>query len=139
MNTNKFGDGSMGEPLLTERIIGAAMKVHNSLGAGFLEKVYENAVVHELGKMGLTVEQQKRIPVFYDGVCVGDYVADLVVEAKVLVELKAVAGLTEEFTAICLNYLRCAELGVCLLLNFGKPRLQVKRLVGESYDPANPI
>jgi GxxExxY protein len=129
----------MGGPLLTERIIGAAMKVHNVLGAGFLEKVYENALVHELRKMGLKVEQQKRIPVFYDGICAGDYVADLIVGDKVLVELKAVAGLTDEFTAICLNYLRCTDLGVCLLVNFGKPRLQVKRLVGECYDPANPI
>jgi GxxExxY protein len=129
----------VGEPLLTEQIIGAAMRVHNVLGAGFLEKVYENALVHELRKMGLKVEQQKAIPVFYDGVCVGDYVADLIVEGQVLLELKAVTGLTEVFTAICLNYLRCTELGVCLLLNFGTPRLQVKRLVGESYDLANPI
>src|ERR1043165_4900092 len=117
------------EPLLTERVIGAAMKVHNALGAGFLEKVYENALVHELGKMGLSVEQQKAIPVFYDGVCVGDYVADLIVEGKLLLELKAIAGLTDEHTAICLNYLRCAKLPVCLLFNFGKPRLGFKRLV----------
>jgi GxxExxY protein len=127
------------EGLPTERIIGAAMKVHNALGAGFLEKVYENALVHELRKMGMAVEQQKPIPVFYDGVCVGDYIADLVVEGKVLVELKSVAGFTDVHAAICLNYLRCANLPVCLLINFGKPRLQVKRFVSESYDEENPI
>jgi len=125
--------------LLTEKIIGCAMKVHNTLGAGFLEKVYENALVYELRKNGLFVEQQKPVPVLYDGRCVGDYVSDIIVERKVLVELKANAGLTEDHTAICLNYLRCADLTVCLLLNFGKPRLQIKRLVAENYDHSNPL
>jgi GxxExxY protein len=127
------------EPLLTERIIGCAMKVHNTLGAGFLEKVYENALVHELRKNSLCVEQQKPIPVVYDNVCVGDYVSDLIVERQVLVELKALAGFTDEHTAICLNYLRCATLPVCLLLNFGKPHLQIKRLVSQYYDPQHPL
>jgi GxxExxY protein len=137
MNTNERKEKM--EPLLTEKIIGCAMKVHNTLGAGFLEKVYENAMVHELRKNGLFVEQQKPIPVFYDAVCVGDYVADLIVEGKVLVELKAISGLIDEHTAICLNYLRCTKLGVCLLINFGKPRLQFKRLVSDVYDPQSPL
>ena len=121
------------EELLTERIIGCALKIHNTLGAGFLEKVYENAIVHELSKNGFHVEKQKPIPVFYDGVCVGDYIADIIVEGKVLLELKAFTGFSEEHTAICLNYLRCTSIPVCLLINFGRPRLQFKRLVGESY------
>ena len=127
-------------PLLTERIIGAAMSVHNALGVGFLEKVYENALVHELRKMGLSTEQQRPIPVFYDGVCVGDYIADLIVDGKVLLELKAVSGFSDEHSAVCLNYLRCTNLPVCMLINFGKPRLQFKRLVGEKYiDEKDPL
>ena len=124
---------------LTERIISAAMKVHNTLGPGFLEKVYENALVIELRNMGLFVEQQKPIPVFYEGHNVGDYVADLIVERKILVELKATSGLNDSHSSICLNYLRCAELPVCLLFNFGTPRLQIKRLVSSFYDPGNPL
>ncbi len=127
-------------PLLTERIIGAAMNVHNALGVGFLEKVYENALVHELRKMGLSTEQQRPIPVFYGGVCVGDYIADLIVEGKALLELKAVSGFSDEHSAVCLNYLRCTNLPVCMLINFGKPRLQFKRLVGEKYiDEKDPL
>ena len=124
---------------LTERIIGAAMKVHNTLGPGFLEKVYENALVYELRKMGLRVEQQKPIPVYYDGHPVGDYIADIIVESMVLVELKATAGLTDVHTGICLNYLRCAKLPVCLLFNFGTPKLQFKRFVSDIYDATNPL
>jgi GxxExxY protein len=113
---------------LSERIIGAAYKVSNTLGAGFLEKVYENALAHELRKSGLRVEQQFPIPVYYDGVLVGDFFADLLVEATVLVELKAVEAFDDIHTAQCLNYLRGTSLPLCLLLNFGKPRVQVKRL-----------
>jgi GxxExxY protein len=113
---------------LSERIIGAAYKVSNTLGAGFLEKVYENALAHELRQSGLRVEQQFPIPVYYDGVLVGDFFADLLVEAAVLVELKAVEAFDDVHTAQCLNYLRGTDLPLCLLLNFGKPRVQVKRL-----------
>jgi GxxExxY protein len=126
--------------LLTERIIGCAMKVHNSLGVGFLEKVYENALVHELKKQGLSARQQVPIKIFYDGECVGEYVADVVVEGKALLELKAIAGFCNEHTAICLNYLRATKLPVCLLINFGKPRLEFKRLVGDNYiDEKSPL
>jgi GxxExxY protein len=113
---------------LSEQIIGAAYKVSNALGAGFLEKVYENALAHELRKSGLRVEQQFPIPVYYDGVLVGDFYADLLVEATVLIELKAVEAFDDVHTAQCLNYLRGNGLPLCLLLNFGKPRVQVKRL-----------
>ncbi|HUO06828.1 MAG TPA: GxxExxY protein [Phycisphaerae bacterium] len=120
-------------PTLTEQIIGAAMRVHNTLGVGFLEKVYENALAHELRKMGFTVLQQHPIPVYYDGIVVGDYVADLVVEGKVVLELKTARALADEHTSICINYLHACKLPVCLLINFGTPRLQFKRLVGDTY------
>jgi len=114
---------------LTEKIIGCAYTVSNSLGVGFLEKVYENALVHELSKLGLKVQQQKPIRVLYDGVVVGDYFADLVVEDCVLVELKAIKELDEAHKRQCLNYLKATGYRVCLLLNFGRPRVEIKRLV----------
>ena len=115
---------------LTERIIGCAFKVANVLGCGFAEKVYENAMVHELKKAGISVEQQKTVAVYYDGVLVGEYFADLLVEGKVLVELKAIRSLDDAHTAQCLNYLAATGVPVCLLLNFGK-RVEVKRFINK--------
>jgi GxxExxY protein len=112
---------------LTETIIGCSFKVLNTLGTGFLEKVYENALAHELRKQGLAVGQQQPVPVYYDGVIVGDFVADLIVDGQVIVELKAVAEHNEVFTAQCLNYLMATGLPICLLLNFAKPLLDIKR------------
>lgn len=112
---------------VTERIIGCAMKVSNTLGCGFLEKVYENALIHELRKNGLRAEAQQPIRIYYDGVLVGDYFADILVDDLVILELKATTERHEVFTAQCLNYLRATRRPVCLLLNFGKPRLDVKR------------
>ncbi len=105
------------------------MRVSNTLGSGFLEKVYENALVHELRKADAKVAQQHVLSVSYDGVVVGEYAADLVVEDGVLVELKAVRALDDVHMAQCMNYLKATGLRVCLLLNFGQPRLQVKRSV----------
>lgn len=130
-NTHEWRTG--GPPTLTEIIIGCAIKVHNTLGPGFLEKVYENALAHELRKAGLFVEQQKPIPVFYDAKNVGDFVADLLVEHKVILELKTARALGDDFSAICLNYLKAAHMPVCLLINFAKPRLEWRRFVGEAY------
>ena len=113
---------------LTELIIGCAFTVANELGAGFLEKVYENALTHELKKRHLHAEQQHQVPVYYDGVIVGEYFADILVEKTVIVELKATKEHNDVFTAQCLNYLKATGLPVCLLLNFGKPRLEIKRL-----------
>lgn len=113
---------------LTERIIGGAFAVSNTLGCGFLDKVYENALAHELRKRGLKVEQQHPIPVHYDGVLVGNFVADLVVEDTVIIEIKATRDHHDVFIAQCLNYLKATGLPICLLLNFGKPRLEIKRL-----------
>ncbi len=114
---------------ITSRIIGCAYTVSNVMGCGFLEKVYENALAHEMTRNGLDVEQQYEIPVWYDDKLVGEYVADLLVEKRVLVELKAVKDLNEIHMAQCLNYLNATMLHVCLLLNFGNPRVQVKRIV----------
>jgi len=112
---------------LSERIIGCAFEVSNTLGCGFLEKVYENAMAHELRKNGLQVTQQASIKVHYDGVVVGDYFADLLVAETVIVELKAVKNIPDAFTAQCLNYLKATDLPLCLLLNFGNPRVEIKR------------
>ena len=114
---------------LTGEIIRCAFAVSNELGAGFLEKVYENALAHELQKAGLAVEQQKGIQVIYDGVVVGDYFADLVVNGSVIVELKAVKMFDNVHYAQCLNYLKATGLQICLLLNFGVPKVEIKRFV----------
>jgi GxxExxY protein len=113
---------------LTEKVIRCAFTVSNTLGCGFLEKVYENALTHELRKTGLKAEQQHGITVYYDGVAVGEYTADLLVEGVLLAELKAVKELDDIHLAQCLNYLRATELRLCLLMNFGKPKLEVRRI-----------
>ena len=116
---------------ITESIIGCAYTVANTLGHGFLEKVYENALAHELGKAGLAVRRQVPIEVRYDGIVVGEYAADLMVESSVLVELKAVRSLDDQHLAQCLNYLKATGLKVCLLFNFGRPRVEIKRVVNQ--------
>ena len=114
---------------ITEKIIGCAYQISNSLGVGFLEKVYENALVHELRKKGLDVQQQFPLKVHYDGIVVGDYTADLLVENAVLVELKAVKELDKVHEAQCINYLNASGFKVCLLINFGKSKIDVVRLM----------
>ncbi|GFE58646.1 GxxExxY protein [Geobacter sp. AOG1] len=116
---------------ITEKIIGCAYAVISSLGSGFLEKVYENALAHEIKKTGLHVSQQHSIKVHYDGIEIGDYVADILVEEQVLVELKAVKTLDNIHRAQCLNYLKATGNSVCLLINFGTPSLEIKRIVLE--------
>ncbi len=112
---------------LTDKIIKAYYKVYNTLGYGFLEKVYENAMFIELKKMNLFVQKQKNISVFYESEEVGDYYADLIVDEKVIVELKAAEGLCEEHECQLINYLKATEIEVGLLLNFGKqPELRRK-------------
>jgi len=99
------------------------------LGCGFLEKVYENALALELGNIGLTVAQQEDIKVFYEGIEVGKYAADLLIDGRILIELKAVRDLNEIHRAQCMNYLRATGLRLCLLINFGNPRVEVKRVI----------
>jgi GxxExxY protein len=130
MNT----DGHRLEELnrITEGVIGAAMRVSNALGCGFLEKVYENAMVLELRLSGFKVEPQRATPVHYRGEVVGAYVIDLLVDDLVLVELKAVQALDDVCKAQCINYLKATGLPVCLLINFGRPKLEIKRFMGLS-------
>jgi len=113
---------------LTERIIKAFYQVYNTLGFGFLEKVYENAMFIELKNVGLFVEKQRRIKVLYENQQVGDYFADLIINEKVIIELKAAEGLREEHEFQLINYLKATEIEVGLLLNFGK-KPQFKRKV----------
>jgi GxxExxY protein len=112
----------------TDRILAAFYKVYNTLGFGFLEKVYENAMAIELRKRGLHYSQQHRIQVFYDGVVVGDFAADIFVLSRVMVELKSVERLSDGHKSQLVNYLRSTECEVGLLLNFG-PKPEVKRVV----------
>ena len=128
MNADKSND-KYPERDLTEKIIGAAFNVSNTLGAGFLEKVYENALVVELTRSSISVEQQKTYQVAYEGTVVGNYVADLVVDGRVIVEVKAAKQLDAVHDAQLLNYLKATGIRVGLLLNFGRSKLQVKRLV----------
>jgi len=114
---------------LSKRIIGCALTVANTLGSGFLERVYENALAHQLRKAGLEVTQQCGIAVTYDGITVGEYFVDLLVEEAVLIELKTVRALDGAHRAQCLNYLRATGRHLCLLMNFGLPRLEVRRIV----------
>lgn len=105
---------------ITDKILKAFYKVYNTLGYGFLEGVYEKAMFIELREMGLFVERQKNIKVFYEAQEVGDYFADLVVNECVIIELKAAEHLREEHEYQLINYLKATELEIGLLLNFGK-------------------
>ncbi len=117
---------------LTRKVIGAFFKVYNTLGYGFSEKVYENALVLELKKLELDVKQQWKIQVYYDGIEVGDYFADVLVDDVVILELKAVRQLLPEHEAQLLNYLKATSVEVGLLLNFG-PKAETKRKVYDNY------
>ena len=117
---------------VTEKIIGCVYKVSNTLGGDFLEKVYENASMIEVGKTGLDVRQQYPIEVKYDGIIVGEFFADLLVANLVLVEFKAVKLLEDVHMAQCLNYLRATGLPICLLINFYRPKVEVKRIIANS-------
>ena len=114
---------------ITEKIIGAAFEVHSVLGYGFLEKVYENALLAELCKRGVKAETQQAIKVKYKDVIVGDYVADLIVEDKVIVELKSEESYNKMHEAQLLNYLKATGTKVGLLINFGRHKCEFKRLV----------
>ena len=113
---------------LTGLIIGCCFRVANELGPGFLEKVYENALTHRLRKLGLEVKQQYPLKVYdEDGTIVGDYNADLFVDGRLIVELKAVKALADEHVAQLLGYLRASRIEHGLLMNFGAPRFQIKK------------
>ena len=114
---------------IVEKLIGAVYEVSNVLGAGFLEKVYERALLKELALVGLNAQAQVRCPVMYKGHCVGEYLSDIVVANEVVVELKCVEFFTNEHLAQCINYLRATNLKLALLVNFQKPKVEWKRIV----------
>ena len=116
----------------TEKIIQSYYRVYNQLGYGFLEKVYENAMVIELKKEKIAVATQSPIKVIYEGEIIGEYFADLLVEDKVIVEIKAAKALVLENEAQLLNYLKATSIEVGLLLNFG-PRPEVKRKIFDNH------
>jgi len=112
---------------LTEQVIGCCFAVHSELGPGFLESVYKNALIHELSKKGLLVEPELAISVRYDGIVVGSFYADLAVERCLIVELKAIERLALIHEIQLVNYLKATGIGTGLLVNFGSPRVQIKR------------
>ena len=117
----------MDEEVLTKKIIGCAMKVHSTLGPGFLESVYQRALACELEREGMKIELEKPIRVHYEGVVVGEFSADMLVEDKVLLELKAIQTLVTANEVQLVNYLTATNIEIGLLLNFGNERLQFKR------------
>ncbi|QNN44174.1 GxxExxY protein [Pedobacter roseus] len=114
---------------ITEKIIGAAYAVSNTLGSGFLEKVYENAMFLEILKSNLSVLKQYPLNVYYEDQIVGEYFADLIVEDQVIVEIKAIRELNEIHQAQLMNYLAACNKRCGLLINFGKPRIEIKRIL----------
>jgi len=119
---------SMGKRL-SERVIGCAQNVSHELGAGFLEAVYENALALELEQEGIAFERQHQLDIYYKRKLIGQYQADIVVEDKLIVELKAVSSFSASHKAQVINYLRASGLNVGLLFNFGMSRLGIQRVV----------
>jgi GxxExxY protein len=128
MNTDEASEGADARDPLTGRILGAAFEVSNILGNGFLEAVYQRALAYELALAGLVVEREVGFRIAYKGEAIGTYIADLVVERSVIVELKAIDALGQNHVGQCLNYLRASGLRTALLLNFGRPKLEFKRV-----------
>lgn len=131
MNADERGKMDLLHGKITEKIIGAAYAVHREMGFGFLEKVYQNALKVELEKSGLKVETESPVKVYYKGIEVGDYMADLVVEGKVIVELKAIKTLNEAHEVQLVSYLKATEMKVGLLINFGEKVEYRRRIFDE--------
>jgi GxxExxY protein len=133
----------MKEEALTRTIIGCAYEVHNVLGFGFLESVYEKSLLIELEKKGLRAEHQKPLKVYYDGQSVGDYIVDILIGDRIIVELKSVQQLIQAHEVQLVNYLTATGLEVGLLLNFGPLKVDVKRrirtLKDHSVNPVHPV
>jgi GxxExxY protein len=114
---------------LSYKIIGLAMEVHNKLGFGFLEKVYENALMILFEKNGVPAKQQAPVTVYFDGKIVGDYYADILVDDKIILELKTADKIIDIHKAQVLNYLRATGLRLAMILNFGKSSFEYERFV----------
>jgi GxxExxY protein len=114
---------------VTELVIGCAYRVGNTLGSGFLEKVYENALAVELRSADVSFKQQHAMKVRYGRVVVGEYVADLLVEERLIIEIKALQRIEKVHLAQCLNYLKATQLRIGLVINFGSASVEVKRVV----------
>lgn len=114
---------------LSYKIVGCAMEVHNQLGYGFLEKVYENALLFELKNKNIEVKNQIPIKVYYKGSIIGNYIADVFVEDKVILELKSVEKIIDSHIAQTINYLKATGLKLAIIINFGKEKLEYERIV----------
>ena len=114
---------------LSEKVLAAVFEVSNTLGAGFLEKVYQRALLRELGLRGIRATAEASFAISYKGHSVGEYFADMLVEDELVVELKCVERLANEHTAQCLNYLRASGRALCLLVNFQKSKVEWKRII----------
>jgi GxxExxY protein len=114
---------------LSFAVVGAAMEVHSILGAGFLEKVYQRALAHELKTRGIPFQENVPLPVTYKGVLVGEYIADIIVDEKIILELKSVSGFHAQHEAQAHNYLAATGYRLAILLNFGTSSLEQKRVI----------
>jgi GxxExxY protein len=125
--SRKHGEFLYGD--LTNKIIELAIKVHKKLGPGFVERIYEKALSHEMNKFGIKHEKQKLIRIIYDEILLGDQRVDMIIEDKIIIELKAVSELNSIHQAQMLSYLKSSNKRVGLILNFAKPRLEIKRIM----------
>jgi GxxExxY protein len=137
MDVQDEQDQGLKHERLTQAVIGCAMEVINELGAGFVESVYEKALLLALRHKGLASISQHPVRVLFRGEPVGDFVVDMLVEQKVLVELKAVKALAPEHQAQIINYLNATGIGVGLLINFGNPKLEYKRFTRKKSSHSN--
>ncbi len=134
MNEDAEGFSGENDPL-TGAIIGCAIQIHKVLGPGFLENIYHQALVHQLNKAGIEYISEARLKVMYDGIVLGDYVADFVVNKRVVVELKAVEQLIKAHEIQLVNYLAAIRFDVGLLINFGGQKIQIRRKYRELKRP----
>jgi GxxExxY protein len=138
MQEKEVDNGVINDPL-TYIIIGCAMKVHRELGQGFQEVIYQRCLAIEMEKVGLTFSREKECNIYYDGQIVGTRRADFIINNKVIVELKALINIEEIHFLQSKNYLVLYNFPTGLLINFGAPSLQVKKLFNPKYQPPNPI
>lgn len=127
------------EQELTDRLLNAAIEVHRSLGSGFLESIYETALAHELEKRGHKVERQKTIFINYDGIQIGEHRLDLLIDSKIILELKACKAIEDIHLATARSYLKATGCKLALVLNFSETRLAIRRVVLESNSASSAL